>query len=93
MIRPLLSRAAAILLGALAIAYLTDTVVFSHRVSTNSGTAFGSVEIYYTTPLKGSRFEFFNEQPQTVSCAHALFPHNGVSPCWYVSRHKMQQIN
>jgi hypothetical protein len=27
---------------------------------------------------------------QTITCVHALFPHSGFSPCWYV-RKQMQQ--
>jgi len=93
MIRSFLLRGAAILIGAAAIVYIVDAAVFAHRVAANGTAAFGSVQVYLTTPTKGSRLEIFTDQPQTIPCAHALFPHNGAPPCWYLKRHSMQQIN
>lgn len=93
MIRSLLLRSAAIFLGGVALAYIIDAALFAHRVAANSAAAFGSVQVYLTTPVKGSRLEIFTDQPQTIPCVHALFPHSGASPCWYLKRHAMQQIN
>jgi len=93
MIRSLLFRGAGILLAAFALVYLADAAILSRKVAANKAAAFGSVQIYLTTPLKDSRLEIFTDQPETVVCVHALFPHYGDSPCWYVSRHTTQQIN
>ena len=29
-------------------------------------------------------FDFILEDPQTQTCVHALFPHGGDNPCWYI---------
>jgi hypothetical protein len=46
-------------------------------------------------PQKGSKVEYQidQEQPQqTVVCVHALFPHSGYSPCWYLKKKIKQPI-
>jgi hypothetical protein len=93
MMRGWLLRGAAGIVAIVAIAYLVDSLVFWRRLSANRAAAFGSVQVYLTTPTKGSRLEIFTDQPQTVTCAHALFPHEGASPCWYASRHTTVQVN
>lgn len=93
MIRRALARGACALLAAVAIAYIVDTLIFSHRMSANRAAAFGSVQVLMTTPTKGNRLEIFTDQPQIITCAHALFPHQGSPPCWYASRHTTEQVN
>ena len=44
---------------------------------------------------KGNKTEYSVDpiQPQqTAECVHALFPHNGDSPCWYLKRKFAQPI-
>ncbi|HTV60915.1 MAG TPA: hypothetical protein VMJ93_18725 [Verrucomicrobiae bacterium] len=93
MIRSFLLRALAILAALFAAIYILDTAIVSHKAATNKAAAFGSVQVYLATPTKGSRLEIFTDQPESVTCVHALFPHYGDSPCWYVSRHTTQQID
>lgn len=93
MIQRILVRVLAMLVAAIAIAYIVDTLVFLHKLSANRAAAFGSVQVLLTTPTKAGRLEIFTDLPQTVTCAHALFPHDGASPCWYASRHTTQQVN
>jgi hypothetical protein len=93
MMRGWLLRGAAGIVAIVGIAYIVDSLVFWRRLSSNRAAAFGSVQVYLTTPTKGNRLEIFTDQPQIVTCAHALFPRQGNPPCWYESRHTTQQIN
>lgn len=93
MIRGAMVRCVCALVAAVAIAYIVDTLIFWHKLSANRSTAFGAVQVFLTTPTKGNRLEIFTDQPQIVTCAHALFPHEGATPCWYASRHTTEQVN
>jgi len=93
LIRTILIRALASLAAAVALAYLVDSFVIWRKASSDHAAAFGTVQVLLTTPSKGNRLEIFADQPQTVTCVHALFPHYGASPCWYVQRHSTQIIN
>jgi hypothetical protein len=92
MMRGWLLRGVACIIALIASAYVIDSLVFWHRMSSNGAAAFGSVQVYLTTPTKSNRLEIFTDQPQSVTCAHALFPHEGASPCWYASRHTTLQV-
>jgi hypothetical protein len=48
---------------------------------------------YYAVPQKGGKTEFEPGEPETQTCVNSVFPHLGYSPCWYVNRHRNQQIN
>ena len=57
--------------------------------------AFETVQVqpYYAVPLKDGKTEFFMLDPESRTCVHALFPHFGSSPCWYLRGHKEQRIS
>ena len=52
-----------------------------------------TVERYDAIPEKNGKTEFAFEQPTAQPCVHAIFPHRGNQPCWYLSRHTQQRIN
>lgn len=61
------------------------------------GTAFGSVEMdrLLAIPLKSGKTEYeldATQPPATLSCVHALFPHLGNQPCWYLQRKSEKPI-
>jgi hypothetical protein len=41
---------------------------------------------------KGQKQEYVLADPQTVTCVHALFPHMGYDPCWYIRRLNQEPI-
>jgi hypothetical protein len=46
-------------------------------------------------PLKDGKteYEFDTQQPEVdAPCVHALFPHLGDSPCWYLQRNSQKPI-
>ncbi len=55
---------------------------------------FGAVIVtrYYLIPKKNGKTEFVFQPPELQPCVHALFPHQGYSPCWYLSRHPEKPI-
>jgi hypothetical protein len=57
--------------------------------------AFGSVLVrpYYAVPLKDGKTEFIMLSPETRACVHALFPHFGAAPCWYLEGHTQQRVD
>jgi len=62
-----------------------------------TGDAFGTVQMerLYAIPQKNGKieYEFDAQQPEvTTPCVHALFPHMGDSPCWYLERTSQKPI-
>ena len=55
---------------------------------------YGSVTVdrTYAVTQKNKKQEFYFLPPETQTCVHALFPHFGVPPCWYLERHTMNYI-
>jgi len=55
----------------------------------------GSVTVhrFYRIPLKSGKTEVQYDGDYTYDCVHALFPHFGDKPCWYLSRRTEQWID
>ena len=47
----------------------------------------------YAVPQKGGKTEFDAGDPESQTCVNSIFSHLGYSPCWYVNRHRNQQVN
>ena len=76
----------------LGVVYLLDDLSVWYRTATAKDGLLDEVTFYYATALKNGRVEVFYDQPQTEACLHALFPHLGLSPCWYVARRTVRRI-
>jgi hypothetical protein len=76
------------------LAYGVDFAVFRMRVAGNRN-PYGSVTVnhYYAVLQKNGKTEYIFDPPQAESCVNALFPHAGMQPCWYLSRHPDQRTN
>ncbi|MBZ5586600.1 MAG: hypothetical protein LAQ30_31320 [Acidobacteriia bacterium] len=76
--------------GASALLYAADWLILHARSKPR-----GSVEVqrYYAVTLKDRKTEYYFDEPQTQTCVHAIFPHSGEPPCWYLERHKQQRID
>lgn len=77
-----------------AIVYTADYLLLRYRVAQNR-TPFGTVTVrpYYAVPQKDHRTEFLFDDPRDETCVHALFPHLGDSPCWYLTRNKERRVD
>lgn len=97
-IKAFLKRLFAIaILSALAItliAYVIDYAVFRYKVAGNHG-AYGQVMVYSYDAVaqKNGKTEFIFNPPENQTCVHALFPHSGYEPCWYLRRHSEPRTN
>ncbi|MGI9102475.1 MAG: hypothetical protein ACR2IF_08525 [Terriglobales bacterium] len=85
-----LKRAAAWLVIAVAAIYAGDYVVMRLRTEPT-----GSVMVrkYYALHKAREKTNFVFAEPAPETCVHALFPHLGYPPCWWLSRHTEQRID
>jgi len=86
--------AAVTLAASAAFVYALDFLAFRLRLAANWN-PYGSVTVthYYAVQQKSGKTQFIFDPPQDQSCAHALFPHSGFLPCWYLSRHPEQRTD
>ena len=82
------------LIGVSVLGFGLDFAVFRIRVATNRN-AYGLVTVnhYYAVLQKNGKTQFIFDPPQPERCVHALFPHAGMQPCWYLSRHPEQRTD
>ncbi|HMD30580.1 MAG TPA: hypothetical protein VKG84_01640, partial [Candidatus Acidoferrales bacterium] len=77
----------------LAALYGGEDIVLRYRISHNQSAAvFDQVPVYEAGEVKGGKLEYYFDQGQMQVCVHAMFPHFGSAPCWYVTRHREQRI-
>lgn len=90
----MVKRLLTIALLVLALVYAGDYASVRYRIP-RSRDPFGSVTVrrYYSVTKKSGKPDFYFDPPTVQTCVHSLFPHLGYSPCWYLNRHKVQQIN
>jgi hypothetical protein len=84
----------AALAGATAVSFVGDYAVLRYRVAANKS-AFGQVTVtpYFAVQLKNGNVEYDFQPPQTQDCANSLYPHLGLTPCWYLEKHREQRID
>ncbi|HEY7212429.1 MAG TPA: hypothetical protein VH477_19290 [Bryobacteraceae bacterium] len=84
----------ATLLVLTAVVYAGDYAILRYRIATNRN-PFSSVTVrtVLAVPQKNRSTEFLPGDTQQQTCVHSLFPHMNDAPCWYLNRHKEQQIN
>lgn len=75
------------------IAYAADYTVFRYRIFRNLA-AYDTVTVryYYEVQEKNNRTEYDFASAQPQNCVNALFPHQGLEPCWYARRHTERPI-
>lgn len=85
-----LGRALLVLAAAVVAAYVVDSVVYFARGSPSSTV---TVNKFMGVPLKGQKEEYDYLGPVEMPCAVALFPHQGLEPCWHLRRNLNQWEN
>lgn len=75
-------------LGITIVVYAVDYALFRYRVAANRE-PFGQMTVssYDAVKQKNGKTEFIFNPPEQQTCVHALFPHSGFVPCWYLRRH------
>ncbi|MGO9449563.1 MAG: hypothetical protein ACLQDV_00750 [Candidatus Binataceae bacterium] len=87
-----MKRKAFIVLLFLCVLYLGDAVVLLLPIPGRQPYGVVQVRRYYVMPLKGGKTEYGYDGTENESCAQSLFPHSGLPPCWYASRHTEKWI-
>jgi hypothetical protein len=89
-VTPLLSRIATAGVVLVIVLFFGDYIVVRLR-----GDPLETVQInkFYAVPQKDGKTSFEPGEPETQTCVNSIFPHLGYSPCWYLKRHKNQQVN
>ena len=90
-----LKWAAAVVVVSFGLTYFGDDLSVRSRMSHK--TASDPVETMslrpvYAIPRKDGKAEFDFGDPQTQTCVHAIFPHLGYSPCWFILRQNSKPI-
>jgi hypothetical protein len=77
-----------------AIVYAGDFLWFEYRVrNAKLNDPLETVTFYYAAAMKNGKVEVFYDQPQTQTCVHSLFPHQGYTPCWRFNHSGIQRIS
>jgi hypothetical protein len=87
---PLLSRIATVLVALLILLYIGDYIVVRLR---SDPTATVEVTKLYAVLQKDGKTQYEEGDAETQTCVNSIFPHLGYSPCWYLRKHKLQQVN
>jgi hypothetical protein len=79
---------------ALLLAYAGDYVSLVSQIP-RGRQQFDSVEVQklLAVPQKDHKTEYIAVPPQMEQCVRSVFPHFGLTPCWYLARHASQQVN
>lgn len=91
---PLAKRITTIVVVLLCILYFGESISVRYRIPA-SRDPLGTVQIskLYAVPQKGGKTEYEPGESETQTCVHSIFPHLGYSPCWYLNRHRNQEID
>lgn len=79
--------------GITLVAYAADYAVFRFRLGTNAAFGQMTVSSYDAVQQKNGKTVFMFNPPEPQTCVHALFPHAGFVPCWYLQRHTEPRTN
>ena len=96
--RAVFRRALLAAITLLVLIYLCDSLWFQLRLHFPSvGRATGSVHRIRLLAISGKankvQYQIDALQPEEdIPCVHSLFPHAGLRPCWYVTRHANDPI-
>jgi len=83
-----------IAVAAICLLYLCDYLSVKLRIP-KSHEPFGTVTVktYFAVPQKNGKTQLMFNNSEDQTCVNSLFPHFGMTPCWYLTRHKEKWIN
>jgi len=87
-------RGALVLAALLAAAAGGEDLLIRYRLAHHpASNPFEQVPVYDVGEVKGGKVEYYMDRPEIQVCVHAVFPHFGSAPCWYVKRHTTKLIS
>jgi hypothetical protein len=91
--RRTLTRAVLYAVVALAIIYGGDALSLRFRIPNREPLGSITVYRYYALHKTKQKTTYMFAEPEAQPCVHALFPHLGYPPCWYLARHTEQRVD
>jgi hypothetical protein len=93
--RSLLPKLTLAIISSAVLVYAVDYGWLRTRMSRDASSAFGTVqvEVIDRIPQKGNKAEYVPEGMQSETCVRSLLPHFSDSPCWYLRRNTLRQVN
>lgn len=85
--------AVAVLVAAPFVLYAAEDLSIRARFPRREPFAQVTVHRYYALHKSKEKMTVINTEPQSETCVHALFPHLGYEPCWYLERHPEQRVD
>jgi hypothetical protein len=93
-IRKIIVRGFLGIMAALLVAYVADAIQIRVRLAIGGPSkTYDTVTVLYESGLKNSKLEVYADQPDVETCARALFPQMGYSPCWYLRGHSLKMLD
>ena len=89
-LKRLLKRVGVAAAALLIIWYVGDYLSLKIR---NTSLSTVQVSKIYAVPQKDGKTSYEPGEIETQTCVNSMFPHLGYSPCWYLKRHRTQQVN
>jgi hypothetical protein len=89
-----IARLIAGLVVAFSLVYAADAAgVYLRTTDHRLPTRIVQVHVMLAVPQKNNRVEFIPGGTVTEPCLVSLFPHSGLSPCWYAERHTRREVD
>ena len=89
-VAPLVKRIAIVAVTLVCVLWVGDFISVKFR---HDPTSTVQVNTLYAIPQKGSKTDYEPGDPVIETCVNSIFPHMGYNPCWYVNRHRNQQVS
>jgi hypothetical protein len=73
--------------------YAGDYLSVRYRIPGNRAQlGFVQTRTSYAVEQKNRKTEYYFNPAEAETCVHSLFPQLGYTPCWYLARHSVKQI-
>jgi len=83
-------RIATVLVVLVFVLYVGDFISVKLR---HDPTSVVQINTIYAVPQKDGKTEYEPGDAVSATCVNSIFPHLSYNPCWYVNRHRNQQVN
>lgn len=91
--RPIVRLAAGLVIAS-GVVYAADAAwVFLRTTGHRLPTRTVQVHVMLAVPQKNNRVEFIPAGTRNEPCLSSLFPHSGITPCWYAERHTRREVD
>ncbi len=86
-LRPVVGRAALVLVLCLLLVYPVDWAIWRIRMAFGGGMDNVTVTSTTAATLKGNHFEVYSQDQAPVACSRSMLPEAGAGACWWLRSH------